>query len=52
MRPKEKTTKDGASAQELNNGPYVQELNKNWINKLEHKGASAEVNYTKKIKLN
>jgi len=52
MRPKEKTTKDGASSQKLNNGPYVQELNKNWINKLEHKGASAEVNYKKKIKLN
>ena len=33
------------------NEPTV-EMNKNWIDKLEHKGGSAEVNYTKRVKLN
>lgn len=28
------------------------EMNKNWIDKLEHKGGSAEVNYAKRVKLN
>lgn len=41
-RPTEKPRKDES----------VEELNKNWINKLEHKGGSAEMNYTKTIKLN
>ena len=41
-RPTEKQQKDE---------PTV-EMNKNWIDKLEHKGGSAEVNYTKRVKLN
>ena len=28
------------------------EMNKNWIDKLEHKGGSAEVNNAKRVKLN
>lgn len=41
-RPTEKTQKDE---------PTV-EMNKNWIDKLEHKGGSAEVKYAKRVKLN
>ena len=41
-RPTEKSQKDE---------PTV-EMKKNWIDKLEHKGGSAEVNYTKRVKLN
>ena len=41
MKPREKTRQDEP----------VEEINKNWINKLEHKGGSAEINYTKKIKI-
>lgn len=32
--------------------PESKEENKNWIYKLEHRGASAEINQDKKLKLN
>ena len=41
-RPTEKPQKDESTV----------EMNKNWIDKLEHKGGSAEVNYSKRVKLN
>ncbi|XP_073250226.1 lysophospholipid acyltransferase 6-like isoform X2 [Porites lutea] len=41
-RPTEKPQKDEPTL----------EMNKNWIDKLEHKGGSAEVNYAKRVKLN